>query len=71
MQWIKLEDELPPDDVYCVLLFPLKSDVGILYHTSNPAYARVNAIKAGYTHWAKVENAPTHEQWVEWQDKLT
>ena len=73
MKWIALEDELPKiEEHYCVLLFPCKTDVGILYITSNVEYARgPYAQQAGYTHWAAIELAPTHDKWDQWQRDLT
>ncbi len=73
MKWIALDDELPKhEEHYCVLLFPCKSDVGLLYITSNVDYARGPfARQAGYTHWAAIELAPTHDQWDQWQRDLT
>lgn len=70
MKWIALEDELPNrEEHYCVLLFPCKSDVGILYITSNVEYARGPFAKqAGYTHWAAIELAPDHQKWQDWQN---
>lgn len=72
MKWIALDDELPKvEEHYCVLLFPCKTDVGILYITSNVEYARgPYAKQAGYTHWAAIELAPDHEALVKWQEEL-
>lgn len=72
MKWIALKDELPKiKDHYCVLPFPCKTDCGILYITANVEYARgPYAIRAGYTHWAAIELAPTHDEWVQWQESI-
>ena len=70
MRWRSLKDDPPSTQEYAVLLFPCKSDVGILYTVSNPHFARKNGLKAGYTHWASFELAPTHYEWQRWQDNL-
>lgn len=44
----------PPTGDRCVVLFPMISDVGILFTASNPEYARQNAVNAGYTHWMEI-----------------
>lgn len=67
MTWYDLKTSLPTGDEYAVLLFPCQTDCGLLYITSNPSYARINAIKHGYTHWAKIDHAPEHEKWIQWQ----
>ncbi len=67
MNWISLEDQLPSVDEYAVLLFPSKTDCGPLYIVSNPTYARINALKHGFTHWAKFELAPGHAIEIEHQ----
>ena len=70
MIWYDLKTEPPTDDEYAVLLFPCKSDCGVLYTVSNPKYARgPYAIAAGYTHWARIQLAPGHYHWEEWQRK--
>lgn len=69
--WRDLEKDPPTDEEYCVILFPCKTDCGLLYVTSNPKYARGPiAIQMGYTHWCKVPLAPDHDKWVEWQNNL-
>lgn len=69
MIWRCLETD-PPTGDHPVLLFPCRTDCGILYITSNPVYARVNAFKNGYTHWAEIELAPDHDKWTRWQAEL-
>ena len=67
-KWRDLLTDPPTGNEYGVLLFPCKSDCGILYTTSNPDYARGKyAQEAGFTHWCEIELAPTHEEWVQWQ----
>jgi hypothetical protein len=69
--WRDLKFDPPSGEEYAVLLFPCKSDCGILYTVSNPEYARgPYALDAGYTHWAEFSLAPDHDHWVKWQDKL-
>jgi hypothetical protein len=70
LTWRDLITDPPTGKEYAVLLFPCKTDCGILYVTSNPQYAIVNAAKQGYTHWCEFKLAPTHDQWQEWQDKI-
>ena len=70
MYWYDLATEPPTDDEHAVLLFPCKTDCGLLYITSNPVFARVNGVKSGYTHWARIHPAPGHRYWKEWQDNL-
>lgn len=71
MQWRDLLTDPPSGKEYCILLFPCKTDVvGKLYITSNPHYAIKKGIKSGYTHWADPGLAPTHDEWVKWQDEL-
>lgn len=60
--WKRLSEELPSEEEYAVLLFPVRSDVGIMYTVSNPFYARATAIHEGYTHWCKFELAPKHHK---------
>lgn len=55
--WIKLSEKLP-EGHGTVLLFPVKIDVGHLYVLSNSDYARVNALKDGFTHWLPFEPHP-------------
>lgn len=69
-QWKDLATDPPTGEEHCVLLFPCKTDVGILYITSNPYYAIKHGIDQGYTHWAEVEHAPTHDEWIRWQDDI-
>ena len=72
MQWRDLKDDPPTGDEYAVLLFPCKSDCGVLYTVSNPHYARGQyALTAGYTHWCEFELAPDHNKWQQWQDELS
>lgn len=67
MIWYDLASEPPTDDEYAVILFPCKTDCGLLYTTSNPVFARVNGVKQGYTHWARIQEAPGHRTWANWQ----
>lgn len=69
MEWRDLKTD-PPTGGDVVLLFPCISDVGILYTASNPEYARINALKQGYTHWAAIERHPDHEKWRAYCDAL-
>jgi hypothetical protein len=48
----------PPTGARCVVLFPQISDCGILFTASNPEYARMNALKNGYTHWMEIGPLP-------------
>lgn len=57
MEWRCLKTDPPVGDG-CVVLFPVITDVGILYTASNPEYARKRALHAGYTHWAQIEPHP-------------
>lgn len=68
--WRDLKSDPPTGEEYCVLLFPCKTDCGLLYITSNPQFAITNGAKQGFTHWCDVELAPAHIEWQEWQDKL-
>jgi hypothetical protein len=70
MIWRNLKYDPPSGYEYCVLLFPLRTDVGVLYTVSNPQYAKVNALRDGYTHWAEFNLAPTHHYWQQWQEDL-
>ena len=70
MNWRDLKSDPPTGEEYCVILFPCKTDCGLLYITSNPQFAIINGFNQGFTHWCEVELAPTHNQWQEWQDKL-
>ena len=58
--WRDLKTDPPTGDEE-VVLFPCISDVGILYTASNPEYARLNAAKHGYTHWAPLARHPDHD----------
>jgi hypothetical protein len=71
MQWNDLKTNPPTGSEYAIILFPCKSDCGILYTTSNPQYAIKHGIESGYTHWAEIELAPDHDKWTEWQGSLT
>lgn len=71
MLWRELATDPPSGDEYCVILFPCKSDVGVLYITSNPQYAIKRGVEAGYTHWSDITLAPTHDEWVKWQEELS
>jgi hypothetical protein len=71
LRWHDLKTESPPGDG-CVVLFPNISDVGIffetrLYISSNPEYARLNALEQGYTHWFPI---PSHPQEAEIRTKI-
>lgn len=69
--WKDLKTDPPTGDEYCVLLFPCKTDCGLLYITSNTDYARGQyALDAGYTHWAEFNLAPTHAEAQAWQDDV-
>ncbi len=71
MKWRDLKKDPPTGNEYAVLLFPCKSDCGVLYTVSNPVYARgPYALSSGYTHWCEFELAPTHDKWAKWQDNL-
>jgi hypothetical protein len=71
MKWRDLRTDPPTGNEYAVLLFPCKTDCGVLYTVSNPVYARGQyACDAGYTHWSEFETAPTHNTWVKWQNDL-
>ena len=68
MTWRCLKTDPPTGNEYAVLLFPLKSDCGVLYTVSNPHYARGQyALDSGYTHWCNFELAPDHDKWEQWQ----
>lgn len=56
-RWRSLIDD-PPTGTRCVILFPMVTDIGILFTASNPDYARLNAAKAGYTHWMEIDSLP-------------
>jgi len=70
MTWRDLKTDPPSKDLYCVILFPIKSEVGLFYICSNPTYACVNGLKDGYTHWMEFELAPDHEKMIKWQNGL-
>jgi hypothetical protein len=69
--WNDLKTNPPTGEEYGVLLFPCRSDCGILYTMSNPQYAIKNGVRNGYTHWSNIELAPNHDELVEWQNNLT
>ena len=64
LRWHKLEDEKPVGDG-CVVLFPVITDVGLLYDNiyrpSNPEYARITALEKGYTHWFPIPKHPDED----------
>jgi|AntAceMinimDraft_11_1070367.scaffolds.fasta_scaffold106575_2 hypothetical protein len=69
--WRDLKTDPPTGNEYAVIIFPCKSDCGVLYTISNPHYARgENALKAGYTHWCLLTLASNHDEWAKWQDDL-
>ena len=70
MKWNDLKTNPPTGKEHAILLFPCRTDCGLLYITSNPHYAIKNGVKAGYTHWAEIEFAPTHAYWAEWQESI-
>ena len=70
MHWRDLATDPPTGNEHCVLLFPCKSDVGILYSVSNPYWAMQHGVNNGYTHWAEFDHAPTHGEWIKWQDEI-
>ena len=70
MVWKDLKTNPPTGKEHAILLFPCRTDCGLLYITSNPHYAIKNGVKNGYTHWAEIELAPTHAYWAEWQDNI-
>lgn len=61
MIWRDLLVDPPIGSEKIVILFPIISDTGISYITSNAEYAKMNAINNGYTHWMEFETAPTHD----------
>lgn len=71
MEWNDLKTNPPTGNEYAVILFPCKSDCGILYTASNPHYAIKNGVSSGYTHCAEIQLAPDHDKWQDWQDSLT
>lgn len=60
-EWRDLKTD-PPQGDRLVILFPCISDVGILYTTSNPDYARLNGTKNGYTHWTYFDPHPMESE---------
>jgi hypothetical protein len=71
MIWYDLATEPPSEEEYAVLLFPCKTDCGLLYTVSNPVFAKgPYALASGYTHWARIQLAPGHRTWVEWQKNI-
>jgi hypothetical protein len=71
MKWNDLITNPPTGNEYAIILFPCKTDCGILYNASNPHYAIKHGASQGYTHWAEIELAPDHDKWNEWQNNLT
>ena len=71
MKWNDLITNPPTGNEYAIILFPCKTDCGILYNASNPHYAIKHGVSQGYTHWAEIELAPDHDKWNEWQKNLT
>ena len=71
MKWNDLITNPPTGNEYAIILFPCKTDCGILYNASNPHYAIKHGVSQGYTHWADIELAPDHDKWNEWQNNLT
>lgn len=71
MEWNDLKTNPPTGNEYAVILFPCRSDCGILYTASNPHYAIKNGVASGYTHWSEIQLAPNHDKMVEWQNNLT
>ena len=60
--WYDLKEN-PPVGNRCVVLFPVVSDCGILYITSNSDYARGKyALEAGYTHYMYIDPAPEEDK---------
>lgn len=49
--WRDLNTDPPTGDEYAVLLFPCRTDCGLLYIVSNPQYAKGEFAKQRYTHW--------------------
>ena len=71
MEWKDLKTNPPTGKEHAILLFPCRTDCGLLYAASNPHYAIKNGVEHGYTHWAEIEVAPTHVYWSEWQESIT
>ena len=70
MEWKDLKTNPPTGKEHAILLFPCRTDCGLLYITNNPHYAIKNGVKNGYTHWAEIQFAPTHAYWSEWQESI-
>jgi hypothetical protein len=69
--WFDLKTEPPTGKEYAVILFPCKTDCGVLYTIRNRFYAKSKyALKAGYTHWCNFELSQDHDKLVAWQDNL-
>jgi hypothetical protein len=75
LRWHDLKTEaIPGND--CVVLFPQISDVGILYGLeniytpSNPEFARLNALRQGYTSWFPIPRHPKEDEIKEYIKKL-
>jgi hypothetical protein len=71
MKWNDLITNPPTGNEYAIILFPCKTDCGILYTASNPHYAIKYGVTQGYTHWTEIELAPDHDKWNDWQNNLT
>jgi hypothetical protein len=69
--WRDIKTDPPAGTEYAVLLFPVRSDCGVLYTVSNSQYAKSDYARERYTHWAEFELAPTHAELQLWQDQLT
>ena len=69
-KWRDLLKDPPTGNETCVVLFPTISDVGILFTTSNPHYAKANGLKNGYTHWMELDNPPTYDLAIEQQESV-
>lgn len=70
MIWRSLKDDPPTGKEHCVILFPVRSDIGIPYTASNAVYAKLRGLEAGYTHWALIEPAPGIDEFEEWQRNI-
>ena len=58
MKWRSLKDDKPKGSHWVVLFNPAiyndSENIAIAVTTSNPYYARANALKSGYTHWCEI-----------------
>ena len=70
MLWRELETDPPSGNEYAIILFPCKTDCGLLYIISNPHYAIKHGVNNGYTHWTEFQLAPDHDKLVSWQNGL-